>query len=152
MHDETLEYVAGFMFSKELDKVALIRKQRPAWQKGKLNGIGGGLETKDFSIWSCMAREFNEEAGVQTDPKSWNYYATINGTNDDGEKFKVYFFACVGDLTKLETTSDEKIVIVDVAEIHPLRADMVDNTPWLVGAAYDFLKDGRPRNVEAHYV
>ena len=152
MHEETLEYVCGFMFNQGLSKVALIRKNRPAFQKGKLNGVGGSLETADFSIWSCMAREFNEEAGVETDPNSWSYYATINGVNDDGEKFKVYFFACKGDLTKLKTTSDEEITIVDVNTIHALRTDLVDNTSWLVGGAVDFLKDGRPRNIEAHYV
>ncbi len=152
MHDEILEYVAGFYFNKDLTQVALIRKNRPKWQAGKLNGVGGSLETADFSIWSCMAREFNEEAGVQTDPKLWNYYATINGTNDDGAKFKVYFFACTGDLTKLKTTSDEEIEIVDVASINPLREDILDNLCWLVGGAVDFLKDGRPRNIEAHYV
>ena len=37
------EYVVGFMLSIDGEDVALIRKERPAWQKGRLNGIGGHI-------------------------------------------------------------------------------------------------------------
>ena len=35
------KYVVGFMFSPDKQFVALIRKNRPEWQAGKLNGIAG---------------------------------------------------------------------------------------------------------------
>ena len=31
-------YVAGFVFDKELEHIYLIRKNRPSWQEGLLNG------------------------------------------------------------------------------------------------------------------
>lgn len=34
-------YVAGLAFSTDLQHVALIKKNRPDWQAGKFNGIGG---------------------------------------------------------------------------------------------------------------
>jgi len=37
-------YVAGFMFSPDLENVVLIEKQKPEWQKGKYNAVGGKIE------------------------------------------------------------------------------------------------------------
>jgi len=36
--------VCGFLIHKPLMLVALVRKQKPAWQAGLLNGIGGKIE------------------------------------------------------------------------------------------------------------
>ena len=38
------EYVAGFLFSRDGSLLALILKNKPDWQKGKLNAIGGKIE------------------------------------------------------------------------------------------------------------
>ena len=38
------KYSLGFVFDLPVEKVLLIEKQRPEWQKGKLNGIGGKIE------------------------------------------------------------------------------------------------------------
>ena len=38
------KYVVGFMFNPTEDAVLLIRKTHPAWQKGKLNGVGGRID------------------------------------------------------------------------------------------------------------
>src|SRR5258708_364006 len=40
-----MNYVCGFMMSYDLMQFLLIRKTHPDWQKGKLNGIGGKIET-----------------------------------------------------------------------------------------------------------
>ena len=37
-------YVVGFAFSADMSRVLLIRKNRPLWMAGKLNGIGGRAE------------------------------------------------------------------------------------------------------------
>lgn len=55
-------YVAGFLFSENLLSVALIRKEKPAWQKGCLNAIGGKIEENE-TPFEAMKREFTEEAG-----------------------------------------------------------------------------------------
>ena len=37
-------YVAGFLFSYDLKRVALIQKTKPAWQAGRHNAVGGKIE------------------------------------------------------------------------------------------------------------
>lgn len=53
-------YCLGFVFYDR--KVLLLRKNRPKWQAGKLNGLGGHIEDNE-SPWSAMQREFQEETG-----------------------------------------------------------------------------------------
>lgn len=55
-------YVLGFCFNAALNKVVLIRKNRPQWQAGKLNGVGGHVEPWELPL-GAMVREFREESG-----------------------------------------------------------------------------------------
>lgn len=63
-------YVLGFLFSPDLESVALILKNRPAFLEGKLNGIGGHVE-EDESPMSAVIREFEEETGLATAREDW---------------------------------------------------------------------------------
>ena len=45
-----MKYVAGFLFSNDYKYVALIKKEKPAWQKGKLNAIGGKIELGESEL------------------------------------------------------------------------------------------------------
>ena len=58
------EYVVGFCFDPSLHHVVLVRKNRPEWQKGRLNGVGGHIEESDPDAKYAMDREFGEETGV----------------------------------------------------------------------------------------
>lgn len=62
------QYVLGFAFTAA--GVLLIQKQRPEWQAGRYNGIGGKVEEGE-AIAQAMVREFKEEAGVSTAPGQW---------------------------------------------------------------------------------
>ena len=57
-----VEYVLGFMFNEAESKVLLVWKNRPAWQAGKLNGVGGKIEAGETPV-QAMNREFAEETG-----------------------------------------------------------------------------------------
>ena len=57
-------YCCGFMFSKDFSHVLLIEKARPKWQEGKVNGIGGHLESGESPV-DAMVREFEEETGLR---------------------------------------------------------------------------------------
>lgn len=57
-----VEYVLGIMFSEDEKKVLTIWKNRPSWQAGKLNGIGGKIEAGESPL-EAMHREFIEETG-----------------------------------------------------------------------------------------
>ncbi|WP_419595342.1 NUDIX domain-containing protein, partial [Thiolapillus sp.] len=137
------EYVVGFLFSEDLEWVALIRKARPEWQAGLLNGIGGHIENTDESPLHAMRREFKEEAGVYVE--DWQHYARLS----ENGQFTVDFFYASGDLGELRTTTDESIVVIGVNTLDTYK--IVENVSWLVPLAVDCLVDGRPGFAEITY-
>ncbi len=125
------EYVAGFMFSEDKKKVALIEKNRPQWQKGKKNGIGGHVETNEMP-YDAMVREFEEETGVRhTD---WNHFCTLQGPWG-----KVHFYKTTGILSRLKTMTDETVCRVKARFLH--GSNVVPNLRWLIPLALSEYND-----------
>lgn len=122
-----MEYVVGFMYSEDHTEVALIKKTRPDWQKGKLNGIGGKIEPDELPL-DAMIREFKEETGCNH--KYWNFFCELRG--DWGT---VHFFYTIGALTELKTMEDEEVGIYKVADIPNLNT--IPNLRWLVPMGID---------------
>lgn len=145
-----MEYVVGFMFDRNLQRVALIKKNKPEWQRGRMNGIGGKVEANEGPT-DAMRREFQEETGCDTHFAQWRHFLEMSGKNDDGEEFKVDCFACQGDLSDLYSATDEEIVLIETSRVVPKREDMIENLPWLIAMAIDYLEDGRPGFVSAYY-
>lgn len=126
------DYTLGFMFDVNTGHVALIRKARPEWQAGKLNGIGGHKEYGE-SPKECQVREFREETGKVTTPEDWRLYCTLQGKNKSGRTYRVFCYWSMGDLSDLQTMTDEQIVT-----LNPLLFDhaiALDNVPWLMQMA-----------------
>lgn len=136
------------MFDPEGTRVALIRKNKPAWQKGKLNGIGGKIEPGEDGA-AAMVREFREETGCETTLDRWRHFLTMRGGEDGG--WRVEFFVAIGDLSQVRSAESEIVEIVWLEQIHAVRPDMVENLPWLIPLALDHLHDGRPAFVDALY-
>lgn len=114
-------YVVGFMFNNR-GCVALIRKNRPEWQAGMLNGVGGHIEPYETAI-QAMRREFNEEAGVDVE---WEYFCHIYG-----EEYNLYCFRSTQDCI-IQTLTDEA---VDWHPLKPLPFDVIPNLNWLIPMA-----------------
>jgi len=93
--------------------------------------------------------EFKEETGCETKVNEWEHFLTMGGIANG--QWRVDFFVCVGDLSLLVSMEDEKVEVVNLDEVTPLRADMIENLPWLIPLALDFLDDMRPNFVTAHY-
>src|SRR3954470_21452915 len=93
------EYVCGFLFSPDRTRVLLIRKRRPAWQAGKLNGIGGKIEPGE-SPAQAMSREFREEAALDLPPDAWHEVLMLTGppTPNDPNGWRGHFFRAFGDV------------------------------------------------------
>jgi 8-oxo-dGTP diphosphatase len=130
-------YVVGFMFSEDRWDVCLIRKNRPAWQAGKFNGVGGKIEPDEEPL-SAMIREFHEETGVWTSEKDWSNFllmrcdkeSKIPGSSDP---FEIYFFrAFSADVQNVTTATDELIAIFAAED---LPENKVPNLKWLVPMA-----------------
>jgi len=141
---EEARYVVGFMFSEDRSRVALIRKNKPAWQRGLLNGIGGKIEPGE-SPADAMAREFQEEAGIAS--SGWVHFLRMHGKDD--QLWSVECFATTGDLDALRSVESEKVEIVAVRAIQDCQT--IENLPWMIPLALDCLEDERPLFVDAAY-
>lgn len=143
-------YVVGFMLDPELNRVVLIRKNRPDWQKGKLNGVGGKVEENE-SPWDAIHREFYEETGVTVVrgpgiTTGWKLFLIYNGGDSGvpGSLYEIFFYWMIGDVTKPKTNTDEEVEIVDVDSLTD-RTDAISNLRWLVQMARSFSFDEHTR-------
>ena len=137
-------YVLGFMFSKDGADVALIRKNKPEWQAGKLNGIGGKIEVPE-SAAAAMVREFTEETGFKTRDFEWKHFASMQGPD-----FSVQCFCCRNDLTLLRSMESEPVAsyrLLDVVD----STETIENLGWLMLVARDAFSDGRSSFARIYY-
>ncbi len=72
-------HVLGFAFNVYVKQLVLILKNKPDYQVGKLNGVGGRVENFDPTPLDAMVREFNEEADVETQLGNWQQFCTFMG-------------------------------------------------------------------------
>ena len=126
------EWVVGFLFDDDADRVVLIRKNRPEWQAGKLNGVGGKVEPLE-TPQVAMAREFHEETGVAV--HEWHPFATLAW-----EEGVVHFFRAFDTqaLDGCRTTTDESIErhrVHSLALPAPRCPNVTPNLKWLVPLA-----------------
>ena len=126
-----MKYTVGFVFSKNLKFVYLIRKNRPAWQQDLLNGIGGKVEA-DESFLECMIREAKEESGYEG---AWTLFAELLYPDDVVQ----YFYSVANYGVVPVTIGAENIVIVCMENINLMHC--VPNVRWLVPAAVVHMTD-----------
>jgi 8-oxo-dGTP diphosphatase len=104
-----INYVVGFMFSSGKDGILLIRKNRPEWQYGKLNGIGGKMEEGETPR-DAMVREFREETGLKTKEEDWTIAGRIEGLES-----RIWILTGVSDIIwNAKTTTDEMVHVYSV--------------------------------------
>lgn len=111
--------------------VALIRKVRPDWQAGFLNGIGGHIEPGE-TPHECMVREFREEAGVLV--PEWTEVLTMGMVNENPGWSVVVFKAFGVNHGHLHSLTDEK---VGIYAAYDLPSDVLANLRWIVPLALD---------------
>jgi len=119
-------WVCGAYFSPNREKIALIRKNRPDWQKGSYNLIGGKLERQE-TPQEAMAREFEEETSFKTLPSDWAGFLTLYV---DGNT--VHFLRNFGPIDQIKTMTDEK---VEIFYTDCLPSNTIDNLGWIVPLA-----------------
>lgn len=129
---ERVHYVAGFAFDGR-GRVILVEKNRPTWQAGLWNAVGGKIEGTETSR-EAMRREFDEEAGV--DWADWDHLCTYVFDGGSVRFFKATLpIAAFDDVT---SRTDERIHIHNVADVVSGRVRTLPNVSWLLPlAAYN---------------
>lgn len=127
-----MNYCVGFFFNAAMDMVVLIRKKKPSWQAGMLNGVGGKVENGE-SFRQGMVREFEEETGVKTVESDWKL-----AVEQRGEDYTLAVFHCVSGSNVCQDVikADEQADWYRVKEL-PQRTDLIHNIPWLIFLAFD---------------
>ena len=118
-------YTVGFLFNKTRTHVLLIHKTKPAWQVGKINGVGGKVEPGETSI-QCIEREVKEETNIDTDRSHWVFVGTISGGD---AIIEVYGYIYDGVLFEAYTFEKEKI---EWFQINLLPENIIPNLSWLI--------------------
>lgn len=142
------EYVLGFLFSPDLSKVVLINKERPRWQAGLINGIGGKVDPGE-DAHTAMVREFREETGLTVE--QWTQYASIGGPDaakDYATGFKLHvFYATSIYFDTVTSITDEKVFWDRVSYIMERNSEIitVPNVRWLIQMALSFSVHGGSR-------
>lgn len=139
---EKSQYVLGFLFSMNFNWIVLIRKNKPEWQKGLLNGVGGKKE-KGETILQCMQREFKEEAGIFI--KDW-FNFTIMSFPD----YEVWCFMSTSHKCVLVSSPTNEPV--DIYKANTLRSEKtILNLNWLIPLAQDQLLESSSSNfIKSH--
>lgn len=142
--DSTMKsYCVTFLWDFIGKHVALIQKNRPEWQAGKLNGIGGQIETNE-SPTVAARREFCEETGVEIPERCMRCF--LVGSTYKHEQM-IYFYTArfdglIGDL-ELHQTTDEKPDWYEYKEIRDSRI-IIPNLQWLLPMSLEAAKTKGP--------
>jgi 8-oxo-dGTP diphosphatase len=125
-------YTCGFLFRD--NKVLLVEKNRPRWQEGLLNGIGGKVDPFE-TFDDGMRREFFEETGLDVG-KVFSMFAIEHGID-----YACFFYKAQWPPDSLWQTPPwndigESLMWVDVGHIHDSRA-VVGDLKWLIPLALD---------------
>lgn len=131
-NDKELHFVLGLYFQNLIDiepgkrhRLWLIKKNRPVWQAGFLNAIGGHVKENE-SPRDAMFREFHEETGLKI-PDWKNFCVMHHGPA------RVDCYTAVGTDTPQQMT-DEAIHGIDMFHIHHYPG-MMPNLPVLIAMA-----------------
>lgn len=114
--------------------VLLMRKKRPPWQEGALNGVGGKVKPGEAPV-DAMSREFKEEAGVYIHPWDWRLFTVLQVDNPEKSgKAEVYFYVHHTCTTlPIRQMEDEPLVWQPITNIPNLHT--IDNLKWLIPLA-----------------
>jgi ADP-ribose pyrophosphatase YjhB (NUDIX family) len=132
--EKITKYVCCFLFSHCGKYVYLIRKKRPNWQLGYLNGVGGKVE-KGESCETAMIREIYEEAGVRAYIPDLVY---LEEYRTDGKQVRFYAILMNKNFVPAGRTDEalQKVRWMRNAIQSWNSLHVVDNVPYLVNKGY----------------
>lgn len=128
MSDGPTQYVLGFLFDPSKKDVVLIKKLKPEWQKGKLNGVGGKIEENESPL-EAMRREFKEETGVEIE--EWREFLQLSGHGYSIHAFVAFSLQAY----MVKTVEKEKVKVYKVNRLNFNKT--IGNLRWIIPLAID---------------
>jgi len=131
---KNMEYVVGFLFRNLVDgrgysSVVLIEKNKPDWQRGKLNGVGGKIEEGELAE-EAMIREFREETGAEV--RTWDKFCVLACGEHVIHFFKSFVQVAA---VNIQSLTDEPVAWFMVDDLPNLP--VLPNLRWLIPLALD---------------
>ena len=137
--NKTNDMVLGFIFNVHMTHVVLMLKNRPEWQAGLYNGVGGHIEPGETPT-IAMVRECREETGLLTCESDWTECLRLCRQGE--HPFNVIVFRCIcaaDDMRREVNTIEDQPV--RVRDVQLLRVSgwrgCISNIPWMVELMID---------------
>lgn len=138
------EYVLGLIYNLDNTIVVLQLKDKPDWQHGRYNGIGGSVEVGETRM-QAMKRESKEEVGIEGE---WTPKFVMRVSNDTivtcfKANFTVEQIDAAETFAKAKTAEPLHLIYVDC--LHTLKdAELLTNLRWMVPLLADTKFEGAP--------
>lgn len=126
--------VVGFLFSNDAQDVLLIEKNRPEWQKGLLNGVGGKCEDGE-TPFDAMVREFREETGLEV--SWWDKFAVINHFDTEIH----FYYGYSAEFYNAKSVTDEKLMTLKVSALLGNSERLIPSLVWLIPMALSMINE-----------
>jgi 8-oxo-dGTP diphosphatase len=120
-------YVLALLFTPDRQQVVLVHKNRPAWQAGRVNALGGKIAPGE-NPREAARREVREEAGA--DVPDWDEFLVW-----DDAQYRMHALRAFSDAAlEARTVEDQDVFLADAGALPP---NVIDNLRWLVPLALD---------------
>jgi 8-oxo-dGTP diphosphatase len=120
-------FVLALLYTMDGRHVVLMKRTRPLWQNGRVNGLGGGILEGETPAGAAR-REVREECGV--DVPEWTEVLVW----EDAEYRMHVMRAMSSRASEARTLEDQEVFL---ASVDALPANVIDNLKWLVPLALD---------------
>ncbi len=119
-----------------------MRKTKPAWQAGRLNGVGGKIEPGEDAV-TCIAREVEEETSLQIAKDAFRLVGRFHGQEWTMDVFSHAYQGNEQDAASREAEP------VDWFSAETLPATVIPNLHWMIPFALEQLSSDQGQILES---